>query len=541
MNNKFCDSIFKYKKRISSIVKVGNITIGGDRNIVIQTMGTVSTNDIDGATEQAISMIKSGAELVRFTAQGTIEAENMGLIRKSINAKGYFTPLVADIHFNPKAAFIAAKNIEKVRINPGNFIDRKSLTNYTEELYNAELERLDENFLKLIEICKEHKTALRIGVNHGSLSERIVSKYGDTKEGMVESAMEFLRLAKKYNFNDIVVSLKSSNTQVMVRAYRLLVATMIKNDMNYPLHLGVTEAGDGDQGRIRSAVGIGALLSDGIGDTIRVSLTEKPENEVIFAKRIISHINHIAKLNENYTATENNEELYDYYEPYNDNHAKSPFIIIENNKILKSIYKDDYFTNDDGTIDNSNFIIIEEETSQKKRAALLKLKSDNIQDKKIVLKQSYNLEREDFMAAIGIDFGGILIDGFADGIWITNSKTSPEDTVKIVLDMMQASRRRTSSPEYISCPGCGRTLYDIQEVLEKVKLATVGLKNIKLAVMGCIVNGPGEMADADYGYVGASRGKVTLYQKGEIYKKNIDQDKALEELVNLLKENNEFK
>lgn len=556
MEMKFCDTIFKYKKRVSSAVNIGNVIVGGEYHVVIQTMGTVSTNDIEAATTQALSMAESGAELIRFTAQGVIEAENMGLIRSRMNDKGCYVPLVADIHFNPKAAFAAARQVEKVRINPGNFIDKKSIGIYSDELYINELERLDETFTALLEICTAHKTAIRIGVNHGSLSDRIVSRYGDTIEGMVESAMEFLRVARKRNFDSVVVSLKSSNTQVMVRAYRLLCAVMRMERMNYPLHLGVTEAGGGDQGRIRSAVGIGALLADGIGDTIRVSLTEKPESEVIFAKKLLSYIEIIAKERSGECVA---LELEPYYHPFVNKVSSSPFMIVESGEIAEC----DYLAKDGKIIgqgetrvvsfksisdlqDNRNveFIVIEESSLHLTRAVLLwfeKRRSEGaFINSKIIIKRQYNLPREEFMAAAGVDFGGLLIDGFADGVWISNKQLTADDTNKIVLDIMQATRRRVSSPEYISCPGCGRTLYDIQEVLEKVKKNTLGLKNIKLAVMGCIVNGPGEMADADYGYVGASRGKVTLYKKGEIYKKNIDQDKALDELIELLKINNEF-
>lgn len=476
-------------RRKSRPVKVGGVTIGGEAPIVIQSMGTVSTNDIEEATKQAISIAESGAELVRFTAQGVIEAENMGLIRQRMNTLGIITPLVADIHFNPRAAFVAAEKVEKVRINPGNFSSK---------------EKMDENFTNLIEICKHNNTALRIGVNHGSLSERIVKEYGDTIEGMVESAMEFLRIARKRDFDNIVVSLKSSNTQIMVRTYRLLCKTMEREEMDFPLHLGVTEAGEGSQGRVRSAVGIGTLLSEGIGDTIRVSLTEKPENEVVFAKKLISYIESLKK----YPVVKIESDFYN-------SHAPIPFLT--------------------ETIDET-MVVVDEPTPLMARAKLLTLKGD----KKVILRRHYSLEKEMFIAALGVDLGGLLIDGFGDGLFITNDQLTPKEVEEITLDVLQATRRRISTPEYISCPGCGRTLYDLQEVLAQVKKATKGIKNIKIAVMGCIVNGPGEMADADYGYVGAARGKVTLYKKGEIYKKNIDQAEALDELIELLKINNEF-
>lgn len=496
MTRKFCNSIYKYSRRESSQVIVGNVKIGGDAPIVIQSMGTVSTNDIENATAQAISIIESGAEMVRFTAQGVIEAENMGLIHTAMRAKGCNAPLIADIHFNPRAAFIAAERVEKVRINPGNF---------------SNIEHLEENFINLIDICKKHNTALRIGVNHGSLSERIVNKYGDTIEGMVESAMEFLRIARKAQFSNIVVSLKSSNTLIMVRAYRLLCAVMRKEGMNYPLHLGVTEAGEGIQGRVRSAVGIGALLSDGIGDTIRVSLTEPPENEVVFAKKLLYYVNSLHG-----EAEDNNTEKF--YKPFENHHCETPILVSE--------------------VDD-NMIVIDENTPQQSRAKLLEAEQ-NRGNKKIIIKRHYSLDRDMFIVALSVDVGGLLIDGFADGLLITNDKLSANEVEEITLDVLQATRRRITKPEYISCPGCGRTLYDIADVLAKVKDLTKGIKNIKIAVMGCIVNGPGEMADADYGYVGAARGKVTLYKKGEIYKKNIDQKEALDELIQLLKDNNEY-
>lgn len=496
MGKKFCNSIYRYSRRVSSEVNVGGVKIGGMNPIVIQSMGTVSTNDIEGATEQAISIADSGAELVRFTAQGVIEAENMALIRERMNARGYTTPLVADIHFNPRAAFIAAMYVEKVRINPGNFSD---------------ISKLEENFSLLIDICKQNNRTLRIGVNHGSLSERMVTRFGDTIEGMVESAMEFMRLARKFNFDNIVVSLKSSNTQIMVRAYRLLCAVMEEENMHYPLHLGVTEAGEGMQGRVRSAVGIGALLSDGIGDTIRVSLTERPENEVAFAKKIIAYVSSLSG-----DAVDN--ETLQYYKPFESRHAATPILVREL---------------------TADMIVVNEKTPQLSRAKLLAAEH-SANGKQIIISRHYSLDPEMFIIALSVDLGGILIDGFADGLHITNDLMSQEEVDIITLDVLQATRRRISSPEYISCPGCGRTLYNISEVLSQVKNLTKGIKNIKIAVMGCIVNGPGEMADADYGYVGAARGKVTLYYKGEIHKKNIEQEKALDELVALLKENNEY-
>lgn len=518
----YCDNIFSYKRRSTLTVKVGDVMIGSSSPVVLQSMGVVSTNDIEGAQKQTISLALSGAELVRFTAQGVKEAENLALIRCGVREAGCSVPLVADIHFNAEAAYVSARNVEKVRINPGNF---------------SREEVLEERFKSLIDICVEHKTALRIGVNHGSLSARMVEKYGDTVEGMVASALEFLLLAEKYQFRDIVVSMKSSNTLVMLRAYRALAAELLQRGMLYPLHLGVTEAGSGVQGRTRSAVGIGALLADGVGDTIRVSLTESPESEVPFARLLVDYVNtNIANAEPVKIDDELLSSLASEFNPYESAGAGVPFLHDEQEL---GAYVE---------IDSSNFlsadyssatVLINEPNFHARRLILLWLKKYH-SALRVVLKGSYSLGRDSFIVAAGVDFGAFLLDGFADGVWIENAAMAEGEVREIVLDLLQATRRRVSSPEYISCPGCGRTLYDIQAVLQQVKERTTGLKNIKLAVMGCIVNGPGEMADADYGYVGAAKDKVTLYKAGEIYRKNIAQEEALDALVELLKENNEF-
>lgn len=508
-------NIFNYKKRNTHSVKVGDIFIGGENSVVLQSMGIVSTNDIENATLEAERIAFSGAELVRYTAQGVREAENLGKIREELIKRGVTTPIVADIHFNAEAAFLSAQLVDKVRINPGNF---------------APKELLKERFSRLIDICNEHNTALRIGVNHGSLSSRMLEEFGDTVEGMVASAMEYLLMARELDFDRVVVSMKSSNTQVMVRAYRELVSAMAKENMTYPLHLGVTEAGAGIQGRTRSSVGIGALLSEGIGDTIRVSLTESAEMEVPFAKELVSYINEavvgdeILEIEDNFSDKINSSFVVPV--PFLTDCSDIEYISIDYSNYLSAEFTKEY--------------ILIDEPSFHKRKFLLYWLRDKFNDKKVIIKRSYSLEQDKFIAALGVDLGAALMDRFIDGLWVENSTISRSECDEIVLDVLQASRRRISSPEYISCPGCGRTLYDIQSVLAAVKGRTKGLKNIKLAVMGCIVNGPGEMADADYGYVGAAAGKVTLYKKGEVYKKNIPQEEALEELIKLLKENNEF-
>lgn len=511
-------NIFNYKRGNSHCVKVGNVVIGGGNNIVPQSMGIVSTNDIENATLEAERIAASGAELVRYTAQGVREAENLGKIKNELTKKGIFTPIVADIHFNAEAAFSSAHLVDKVRINPGNF---------------ASKELLCERFSRLVDICNKHNTTLRIGVNHGSLSSRMVEEYGDTVEGMVASAMEYLFLARELNFDRIVVSMKSSNTQVMVRAYRELVSAMAKENMSYPLHLGVTEAGAGIQGRTRSAVGIGTLLSEGIGDTIRVSLTEKAEMEVPFAREIINYIDKAVVGDEKIDICDELASI----STLNSGSFIAPIPFLIDGEDIDFVKVD--FSNFT-TVELEKDTVVIDESSFHRRKAILYWLRDKFSSKKVVVKLSYILQLEQFIAALGVDLGASLMDGFIDGLWIDNSEISDCECREIVLDVLQASRRRISSPEYISCPGCGRTLYDIQSVLAAVKQRTKGLKNIKLAVMGCIVNGPGEMADADYGYVGAAAGKVTLYMKGEPYKKNIPQEEALDELIALLRENNEF-
>jgi (E)-4-hydroxy-3-methylbut-2-enyl-diphosphate synthase len=460
-----------YQRRKSSVAHVGQIAIGGDNPIRIQSMATTDTNDTEGSVAQAKRIIDAGGELVRFTTQGTREAENMKNISARLKADGYTTPLVADVHFTAHTADVAAQYCEKVRINPGNYVDPgrtfKHLE-YTDEEYAEELKKIEAKLVPFLNICKEHHTAVRIGVNHGSLSDRIMSRYGDTPEGIVESCMEFLRIFKRENFNDVVISIKASNTVVMVTTVRLLVKTMDQEDMHYPLHLGVTEAGEGEDGRIKSAVGIGALLTEGIGDTIRVSLSEEPECEIPVARKLVDLIPECTRLREEAEA--------------------------------------------------------------------------GIQDDTITLKvDAPDWETLQLKAAMAV--GALLIDRKATKLVLQFAENSPflisHSSLLIPLAdaILQAARIKFTKTEYISCPGCGRTLYNLQETIARIKAATSHLVGLKIGIMGCIVNGPGEMADADYGYVGAGRGKISLYKQKVCVAKNIPEEEAVERLLQLIAEN----
>ena len=458
-------------RRISTETRVGNIGIGGSNPIRIQSMGTVDTNNTEGCVAQAKRIIDAGGELVRFTTQGIREAENMKNISARLKADGYMTPLVADVHFTAHTADVAALYCEKVRINPGNYVDPgrtfKHLE-YTDEEYAAELKKIEAKLVPFLNICKEHHTAVRIGVNHGSLSDRIMSRYGDTPEGIVESCMEFLRIFKREQFNDVVISIKASNTVVMVTTVRLLVQTMDKEDMHYPLHLGVTEAGEGEDGRIKSAVGIGALLTEGIGDTIRVSLSEEPEREIPVARKLVDMIPECSTLREAAEAG------------------------IKDDTITLALHENEW------------------ETLQLKAA---------------------------------MSVGALLIDKKAHQLVIMNEPGDATDQrltdetalVELADGILQAARIKFTKTEYISCPGCGRTLYNLQETIAKIKAATKDLVGLKIGIMGCIVNGPGEMADADYGYVGAGRGKISLYKAKECVEKNIPEEEAVEKLLELIR------
>lgn len=615
----YIDSIAEFKRRVTVEVMVGNTKLGGGNPIRVQTMTTTDTNNTQATVEQCIRAIEAGAEFVRITTQGTREAANLQNIKGELIARGYTTPIVADVHFNPAAALEAAKHVEKVRINPGNYVDpraRFETVSYTDQEYADELKRIEERLLPLIEICRERGVAIRIGVNHGSLSDRIMSRYGDTPAGMVESAMEFLRIFSKHGFNQLVISMKSSNTRVMVQAVRLLVATMDAEGMNFPLHLGVTEAGDGEDGRIKSAVGIGALLADGIGDTIRVSLTEEPENEIPVAKKLVNYFANrktspslksidslpynpyeynrrvipevkgvgganpprvFAYINETFTESTANawgwrfDSVKKLWQPTDaapdyfvvPGFSPSPNfdglpVISEHTPNFRLIKVDDFINqkslgsvmlsvtyadllNPDlvSALKGSQNVVLLLSTSNsngfaEQRAAVIELMRQEICLPVVVARGYSDAEKEDFQLKAAADVGGLLIDGLIDGVMLT-SPLSPEVIRNTAFAILQAARTRVTKTEYIACPGCGRTLFSLQQTLQKVRSATSHLKGLKIGVMGCIVNGPGEMADADYGYVGAGPGRITLYKGKEVVKKNIPEEQAIDELIALIK------
>ena len=451
-----------YHRRPTTVTQVGNTAIGGDNPIRVQSMTTTDTNDTHACVEQAKRIIMMGGELVRLTTQGTREAENLQNISRELHLQGYMTPLVADVHFNPNVADVAARIVEKVRINPGNYVDPARTfkhLEYTDEEYQAELLKIEQRFIPFLNICREHHTAIRIGVNHGSLSDRIMSRYGDTPEGIVESCMEFLRICQREAFQNVVISIKASNTVVMVRSVRLLVQAMDREDMHYPLHLGVTEAGEGEDGRIKSAVGIGALLTEGIGDTIRVSLSEDPEYEIPVARKMVESIAECTELRAQAEQS------------------------IADDTITLSLNESDWET--------------------------LQLK-----------------------AAMAV--GALLIDRKATKLQLCAERFSRSDLQSLADSILQAARVKFTKTEYISCPGCGRTLYDLQATIRRIKEATRHMVGLKIGIMGCIVNGPGEMADADYGYVGAARGRISLYRGKECVMKNIPEEEAVQQLLRLI-------
>ena len=577
-----------YKRRKSSVAHIGNTPMGGDFPIRVQSMANVSTMDTDAAVAQAISLIQAGSEYVRFTAQGEREARNLGVIRRILNEKGYHTPLVADIHFNPRAADAAACNVEKVRINPGNYVDRVktfSHLEYTDEEYAAELQKIRDRFVPFLNICREHGTAIRIGVNHGSLSDRIMSRYGDTPEGMVASCMEFLRICRDENFPDVVISIKASNTVVMVQTVRLLVRTMDAEDMHYPLHLGVTEAGEGEDGRIKSAVGIGTLLAEGIGDTIRVSLSEAPEAEIPVAKKLLSFATRRMKWTiDNGQLTINTDSTKppivncqlsivnstlsspavlllsadgrsaNFVSPEGDIEASLPLFTWnttaaegasgDTNRLLEIEYKD---LTDDAlehlrTMRNTILVLSTQHENglYEQRAALRKLADAGITLPVIIRRDYDDTLAEDFQLKAAVDTGALLIDGWADGLLLVAPHIAETQVRDTAFAILQATRRRISKTEYISCPSCGRTLYDLQATIARVKAATSHLKGLKIGIMGCIVNGPGEMADADYGYVGAGINRISLYKGKQCVLKNIPEAEAVEKLVALIKENGDW-
>lgn len=556
---------FNYRRRHSSTVQIGNVPLGGDNPIRIQSMTSTSTLDTDASVAQCRRIFDAGADYVRLTAQGVREAHNIGEIRAALHAAGYTKPLVADIHFNPKAAFEAAATTDKVRINPGNFVDAartfKKLE-YTDEEYAAELEKIRRAVVPFIAICREHHTAVRLGVNHGSLSDRIMSRYGDTPAGMVESAMEYLRIFREENFNDVAISIKASNTVIMVETVRRLVAEMDREDMHYPLHLGVTEAGDGEDGRIKSAVGIGTLLAEGIGDTVRVSLSEEPELEIPVARKLVDYI----------TAREGHAPIsgcfakaYNRIAPERRPTNAVGSIGGQNVPVVATalspadvaaiVTKPDYFLSDvnwkavdasakaEGFSDDDVLLLTSHHANPVGEIeAFIHRLWDNGCKAPVVVRMSYDdADEEDVQVKAGADFGALLLNGLVDGI-VLDAPNLPNnaDAVAYSFGILQAARRRTTKTEYISCPSCGRTLYDLQHAVKEIKAATSHLKGLKIGIMGCIVNGPGEMADADYGYVGAAVGKVSLYKGKECVERNVPQDVALTHLIDLIKANGDW-
>jgi (E)-4-hydroxy-3-methylbut-2-enyl-diphosphate synthase len=623
--------IIRYKTRV---VKIGDVPLGGDYPVRIQSMTTTDTMNTKATVEQSIRIIEAGGEYVRITAPSIKEAENLKIIKDEIRKRGYNTPLIADIHFTPNAAEIAARIVEKVRVNPGNYADKKKfeIKEYSDSQYNEELERIRNKFTPLVKICKEYGTAMRIGTNHGSLSDRVMSRYGDTPLGMVESALEFVRICEENNYYEIVLSMKASNPRVMLDAYRLLIDRMEEAGMNYPLYLGVTEAGDGEDGRIKSALGIGVLLEEGIGDTIRVSLTEEPEFEIPVCRMLTERYEYIysKEQSENHrikikssgipvlsktvdksggknppaviisftgNSAENFESLrqvgYLYSETLDKwtiGDAAPEYIYLKDKDIdyhlpgtLKKIFDYD-FRMDVRDKDASlplieyeqlkeinvfsgicNFILAKAEKLNddlpdlKKITSavlILELNSSGILKANIellqkirksgfinpvILKINYSgINAEELTVFSSIDLGGILIENLADGIWLSAGGISQKVLNSISFGILQAARRRISKTEYISCPSCGRTLFDLQETTAMIRNATNHLKGVKIAIMGCIVNGPGEMADADYGYVGSGPGKITLYKGKEVMKRSIDTKDALTELINLIKEHGDW-
>lgn len=569
---------FNYIRRKSSAVEIGNIPLGGDNPIRIQSMTSTSTLDTEGSVAQCKRIFDAGADYVRLTAQGVREAENIGVIRQRLHDDGYTKPLVADIHFNPKAAFAAAVTTDKVRINPGNFVDAartfKKLE-YTDKEYREEIQKIDKALIPFLEICCEHNTAVRLGVNHGSLSDRIMSRYGDTPAGMVESAMEFLRICCRVKFYNVVISIKASNTVIMVETVRRLIKAMDEENMHFPLHLGVTEAGDGEDGRIKSAVGIGALLSEGIGDTIRVSLSEDPELEIPVARKLVDYITARAghaPIHGTFAQT------YNYIEPQRHTTkavgpvggGKQPVVLTALSREELKGYKlqPDYTLEEcrahadginwmeadasadaetvaraaEATPDTVILLTSRHQNPVGELQAFIHRLTDCGCTVPVVVRMPYNdSEAEDVQIKAGADFGTLFINRLADGILLEAPQLKDKaDAVRYAFGILQAARLRVSKTEFISCPSCGRTLFDLQQTVREIKAATSHLKGLKIGIMGCIVNGPGEMADADYGYVGAAVGKVSLYKNKECIERNIPQEEALTHLIDLIKANGDW-
>lgn len=649
LQGRYCNSLTQYSRFVTREVFIGDVPMGGSNPIRIQSMTTTDTMDTIGTVEQSIRMVDAGCEYVRITAPSIKEAQNLAEIKKQLRQRGYTVPLVADIHFTPNAAEVAARIVEKVRVNPGNYADKKKFDqlDYTDLEYKGELERIFQKFTPLVKVCKEYGTAMRIGTNHGSLSDRIMSRYGDTPQGMVESAMEFIRMCELLNYQNLVVSMKSSNPQVMVQAYRLLVETMVAEGMNYPLHLGVTEAGDGEDGRIKSAVGIGTLLEDGLGDTVRVSLTEEPEAEAPVAialveryskrshesgaknqgsltynspltthhsphnpyeyikrqtyeanafigghmvPRVVADISKAnlkdpAVLNEvgylyspvldkynmaeqsvdfvyladelpSFTLPGNLKQLYNYntWKNLADKTNCHPLFTLKEyigdvNRSsalnLVSLKPADIDSDEFGSLpfDKTLVLVLETDAAHgmaDQRTFFFKMEELGL-DIPVIIKRSYNFEADHGQLTTNLqlyaatDLGALLVDGFGDGIWIDAPQVDTQTNTSTAFGILQATRSRISKTEYISCPSCGRTLFDLMETTQMIRSRTSHLKGLKIGIMGCIVNGPGEMADADYGYVGSGTDKITLYRGKEAVKKNISAVNALDELIEIIR------
>lgn len=547
--------------------------MGSDYPVRLQSMTSTSTMDTEASVAQCCRIAEVGASYVRLTAQGVREAENIGRIGEQLRSKGINIPLVADIHFNPKAAIAAASVVQKVRINPGNFVDPGRTfrqLSYTEEEYAAEIRKIENALIPFLDLCRKHGTAIRIGVNHGSLSDRIMSRYGDTPAGMVESAMEFLRVCVAQKFFDVVISIKASNTVVMVETVRRLVKAMDAEGMNFPLHLGVTEAGDGEDGRVKSAVGIGALLSEGIGDTIRVSLSEDPELEIPVARVLVDYISRregAPMIKGEYVSTYNHESPQRRHSVAVENIGGDnlPVVMVDGDcdMFIEGMIPD--YINAERLASEDGFVEVDASTSvddvKKKIAAeqVIVLSSSHVNvtgemqawlhdamraglNNPVVLRIDYgNADVDDVAIMAAADFGTMLLNGFCDGVWIRAAKLKCQDIARLSFGILQAARLRISRTEYISCPSCGRTLFDLQTTLKQVKDATSHLRGLKIGVMGCIVNGPGEMADADYGYVGAAVGKVSLYKGKVCVEKNIPAKEAISRLIALIKECGDWK
>lgn len=644
MSKKYCNSLTEYSRRKTREVNIGDVPLGGNNPIRVQSMTTIDTMDTIGSVEQTIRMVESGCDYVRITAPSLKEAQNLENIKKELRNRGYNVPLIADIHFTPNAAELAARLIEKVRVNPGNYVDKKKFEQieYTDSDYLQELDRIRSRFSPLVKICKEHGTAMRIGTNHGSLSDRIMSRYGDTPLGMVESALEFLRICEDLNYYDIVISMKSSNPQVMVQAYRLLVNKLEEEGLQpYPLHLGVTEAGEGEDGRIKSASGIGTLLEDGLGDTVRVSLTEEPEFEAPVAQKLIdrytnrvqdnispiseistdpfsyhrrdtleagnigghnvprviadlSNIEHLEyrdlksighfylpeldkwKMNDQgvdfvysgsnpipFMLSNGLKEIQDYETWKHNLKDKNKYpifnwqeFLLENNKhpslnflLLNS---DDWSDDLKEVLKNDKSLVIVLQTNNQHALAALRrfffyCIESNITNPIIINRSYVDVNNETFQLQSSTDIGGLLIDGLGDGVCFSIPNCEKKEAINhlktknaTAFGILQAARTRMSKTEYISCPSCGRTLFDLQETTAMIRKRTDHLKGVKIGIMGCIVNGPGEMADADYGYVGSGKGKITLYKGQEVIKRGVSSASAVDELIDIIKEGDDW-